>query len=149
MKHFVTMLIYMHRMVEGCVFSLINMPLIAMRAGQYMSIYVAAALICMHKLVTWYLRLHTWYLGSMTQCIRNHSLFARLIHNFDWRIYKFFLPARLALVQSGLCWKMFQWFMVRHDHGYLSLDVGSPMMAGLYNCIKLSIMCCIISLCCH
>ena len=39
-KHFVTILIYIHRVIEGCIFSLINMPLIAMRAGQYMSIYV-------------------------------------------------------------------------------------------------------------
>ena len=28
-------------MIEGCIFSLINMPLIAMWASQYMSIYVA------------------------------------------------------------------------------------------------------------
>ena len=142
------MLTYMHRMIICCIFSLIDMPLIAMRASQYMSIYVVLCRF-VRNLVTWYLRLRTWYLGSMTQCVRNHSLFARLIHNFNWRVYQFFLPARLALVQSGLCWKMFQWFMVRHAHGYLSLDVGSPMMAGLYNCIKLSVMCCIISLCCR
>ena len=96
-KRFVTMLTYMHRIIESCVFSLIDMPLFAMQASQYMSIYVA--LHCfVHDLVTWYLRLCTWYLGSTTQCVTNHSLFARLIHNFDWRVYQFFLPARLALV---------------------------------------------------
>ena len=96
------MVIYMHRMVEGCVFSLIDMPLIAMRASQYMSIYVALRRFA-HDLVIWYLHLRTWYLGLTTQCIRNHSLFARLIHDFHWRVYQFFLPAHLALVQSGLC----------------------------------------------
>ena len=100
------MLTYMHRMIEGRIFSLIDMPLIAMRASQYMSIYVVLRRFA-HDLVTWYLRLRTWYLGSTTQCVRNHSLFARLIHDFDWRVYQFFLPVRLALVQSGLCWKMF------------------------------------------
>ena len=40
MKRFVTMVTYMHKMIEGRVFSLINMPLIAMQAGQYMSIYM-------------------------------------------------------------------------------------------------------------
>ena len=100
------MLTYMHRMIEGRIFSLIDMPLIAMRASQYMSIYVALRRFA-RDLVTWYLRLRTWYLGSTTQCVRNHSLFARLIHDFDWRVYQFFLPARLALVQSGLCWEMF------------------------------------------
>ena len=142
------MLTYMHRMIEGRIFSLIDMPLIAMRASQYMSIYVALRRFA-RDLVTWYLRLRTWYLGSTTQCVRNHSLFARLIHDFDWRIYQFFLPARLALVQSGLCREMFQWFMIRHDHGYLSLDVGSPATASLYNSIKLSVVCCVISLCCR
>ena len=93
--------------------------------------------------------MHTWYLGSMTQCIGNHSLFARLIHNLNWRVNKFFLPACLGLIQSELHGKMFQWFMVQHDHGYLSLDVGSPMVASLYNCIKLSVVCYIMSLCCH
>ena len=100
------MLTYMHRMIEGRIFSLIDMPLIAMRASQYMSIYVALRRFA-RDLVTWYLRLRTWYLGSTTQCVRNHSLFARLIHDFDWCVYQFFLPARLALVQSGLRWKMF------------------------------------------
>ena len=114
------MVIYMHKMIEGHVLSLIDMPLIAMRASQYMSIYVGLRRFA-RDLVSWYLRLHTWYLGSTTQCIRNHSLFARLIHNFDWRVYQFFLPARLALVQSGLFWEMFQWFMIQHDHGYLFL----------------------------
>ena len=80
------MLTYIHRMVEGCVFSLINMPLIAMQSGQHLFIYVALGLF-MYNLVTWYLCLRTWYLGSTTQCIRNHSLFARLIHDFDWRVY--------------------------------------------------------------
>ena len=100
------MLTYMHRMIEGRIFSLIDMPLIAMQASQYMSIYVALRRFA-RDLVTWYLRLRTWYLGSTTQCVRNHSLFARLIHDFDWRVYQFFLPARLALVQSGLCWEVF------------------------------------------
>ena len=121
-------------MVEGRIFSFIDMPLIAMRASQYMSIYVALHRFA-RNLVTWYLRLHTWYLGSTTQCVRNHSIFSRLIHNPNWCVYQFFLPACLALVQSGLCWEMFQWFMIRHDHGYLSLDVGSPATASLYNCI--------------
>ena len=92
-----TMLTYMHRMIEGCIFSLIDMPLIAVRASQYMSIYVALRRFA-RDLVTWYLHLRTWYLGSTTQCVRNHSLFARLIHEFDWRVYQFFLPACLALV---------------------------------------------------
>jgi hypothetical protein len=83
------MLTYMHRMIEGRIFSLIDMPLIAMRASQYMSIYLALRRFA-HDLVTWYLRLRTWYLGSTTQCVRNHSLFARLIHDFDWRVYQFF-----------------------------------------------------------
>ena len=148
MKHFVTMLTYMHRMTEGRIFSLIDMPLIAMQASQYMSIHVVLRRFA-HDLVTWYLRLHTWYLGSTTQCVRNHSLFARLIHNLDWHIYELLLPAPLVLVQSGLCREMFQWFMIQHDHGYLSLDVGSPATASLYNSIKLSVVCCIISLCCR
>ena len=142
------MLIYMHRMVEGQVLTLIDMPLIAMRAGQYMSIYMVLHLFA-HDLVTRYLCLRTWYLGSMTQCIRNHRLFTRLIHNLDWHINEFFLPACLVLVQSGLHGKMLQWFMVRHDHSNLSLYVGLPTAAGCHNCVKLSVMCCIIFLCCH
>ena len=105
------MLTYMHRMIEGCILSLINMPLIAMRASQYMSIYVALHRFA-RNLVTWYLGLRTWYLGSTTQFVRNHSLFARLIHNLDWHVNEFFLPARLVLVQIGLCWEILQWFMV-------------------------------------
>ena len=66
-------------MIEGRIFSLINMPLIAMRASQYMSIYMALRRFA-HDLVT-------WYLGATTQCVRNHSLFARLIHDFNWRVY--------------------------------------------------------------
>ena len=80
------MLTYMHRMIEGRIFSLVDMPLIAMRASQYMSIYVALRRF-VRDLVTRYLRLRIWYLGLTTQCIRNHSLFARLIHDFDWRVY--------------------------------------------------------------
>ena len=118
-------------------------------AGKSVHVYLrGAALIC-EQLSHLYLCLHTWCLGSMTQCVRNHSLFARLIHDFDWRVYQFFLPVRLALVLSGLCREMFQWLMIRHDHGYLSLDVGLPATAGLYNSIYLSVGCCIISLCCH
>ena len=70
------MLTYMHRMIEGRIISLIDMPLIAVRASQYMSIYVALRRFA-HDVVTWYLRLRTWYLGLMIQCVRNHSLFAR------------------------------------------------------------------------
>ena len=99
--------------------------------------------------VLWWVGTRAWYLGSTTQCIRSHSLFARLIHKLDWRVNEFFLPALLALVQSGLHGKLFQWFIVQHDHGYLSLDVGSPTAAGIYNYVKLYVLCGLISLCCH
>ena len=47
------MLTYMHRMIEGRIFSLIDMPFIAVWASQYMSIYVALCRFA-RDLVTWY-----------------------------------------------------------------------------------------------
>ena len=93
-------------MIEGCIFSLINMPLIAMRASQYMSMYVALRRFA-RDLVTWYLRLRTWYLGSTTQYVRNHSLFARLIHDFDWSVYQFSYQRAWRLFRAGCVGKCF------------------------------------------
>ena len=105
------MLTYVQRVIERRVFSLIDMPLVAVWTGKYLSIYMALRYFA-RDLVTWYPCLRAWYLGSTTQCVRNHSLLTRLIYNFDWRIDEFFLSARLALIQSGLCREVFQWFMI-------------------------------------
>ena len=149
-KTFITTLIYMQSKIECWVITLVDMPLVTVEAGKGLSTPVVLHWF-VRDLVTWYQGLHTWYPGSMTQCDRNHSLLTRLVYNYNysWCINKFFLPAYLALLQSGLHGKMLWWFMIWDDHSYLSLDVESLMVAGLYNCKKLSVVCCVISLYFH
>ena len=57
------MLKCMQGIVKGCIFTLVDMPLVAVWAGKYLCVYVVLHQL-VHDLVNWYLYLHTWYLRS-------------------------------------------------------------------------------------
>ena len=58
------MLLYMQGIVKCCVFTLVNMPLVTVWAGKYLSVYVALRQFA-RNLVSWYLCLCAWYLQAL------------------------------------------------------------------------------------